>query len=75
MANPQETSKANAKTKDVPLESASPTGHEEIESQIAAEALGDGAATEPLRQGSLGEKKDHATEKANPKQNVNSRPS
>lgn len=75
MPNPQETSKANAKTKDVPLESSSPTGHDEIASQIAAEALGDGAATEPLRQGSLGEKEDNDTVGANPKRKENSRPS
>ena len=74
MPNPEETSKSNAATKDVPLESAAPFGHDEIASHIAQEALGDGAATEPLRQGSRGVKDGSDTAEENPKRNENSRP-
>lgn len=47
---------------------------EETEPQDNLEALGDGAATEPLRQGTLGEKEDKDTVGTNPKRNENSRP-
>lgn len=41
---PEDTTKVGAKTEDVDLDTASPTGHEEVESDIAAEAVQDGAA-------------------------------
>ncbi|AIE83475.1 hypothetical protein OP10G_0107 [Fimbriimonas ginsengisoli Gsoil 348] len=44
----EDTTKVGAGTKEVDLNTASPTGHEEIASQIAAEAKGDGAASEPV---------------------------
>lgn len=73
MPNPEETSKVGAKTKDVSLESAGPYT-EEIEQEIAKEALGDGAADQPLRKESLGEKDANDTQTANPKRTENSRP-
>ena len=74
MPNPQETSKVGARTKDVPLESAAPFGHGEIESQMAKEALGDGAADRPVQTGTLGEKRSN-TEDENPKRTDNSQES
>ena len=74
MPNPQETSKADARTEQVPLESASPTGHDEIASQIAKEALGDGAADRPVQTGTKGRKEPQDTDQENPKRTHNSRP-
>jgi len=74
MPNPEETSKVDAHTKDVPLESAAPFGHQEIESQMAKEALGDGAADRPVQSGSKGRKEPQDTAGTNPKRTHNSRP-
>jgi hypothetical protein len=69
MPNPEETSKVDAHTKDVPLESAAPFGHQEIESQMAKEALGDGAADRPVQSGSKGRKEPPDTARNKPKAN------
>lgn len=74
MPNPEETSKVGARTKNVPLESAAPFGHQEIESQMAKEALGDGAADRPVQSGSNGRKEPKDTANENPKRTHNSRP-
>jgi hypothetical protein len=42
------TTKSGKKAAGIPLETVSPPGHEELEERIAQEALGDGAAAEPL---------------------------
>ena len=47
----------------------------ELEDDMRKEALGDGAADEPLRQGSLGRKEPKDTVGTNPKRQENSRPS
>jgi hypothetical protein len=73
MPNPEETSKVGAGTKDVALETAGPYSGE-IEREIAKEALGDGAADRPLRQGSLGSKGEADTQGENPKRTSNSHP-
>lgn len=73
MPNPEETSKVGAETAGVTYESAGPWT-EEHDQQLAKEALGDGAADEPLRQGSLGKKDETDTQGTNPKRTENSRP-
>ncbi|RYG44157.1 hypothetical protein EON79_15475, partial [bacterium] len=45
MPNTNDTTKKGAATDEVPLESASPTGHEEIESQIVAEQMEDAGSS------------------------------
>ncbi len=75
MPNPEETSKVNAGAAGIPLESVSPAEQEELEAVQIKEALGDDAATEPLRQGSLGRKEPADTTGTNPKRTQNSRES
>ncbi len=72
MPNPEETSRVGAKTAGVTYESAGPYT-EEHDQQFAKEALGDGAADEPLQQGSLGDKDATDTQGTNPKRKENSR--
>lgn len=43
------TTKKGKETQGVKLETVSPLGHEEAEAQYAKEAMGDGAATKPLK--------------------------
>ena len=73
MPNPEEASKAGAGAYGVSVESASPAEQGEIETLEIKESLGDDAATEPLRQGSLGRKEPTDTVGTNPKRTDNSR--
>ncbi|RYG36610.1 hypothetical protein EON81_09185 [bacterium] len=54
MPNTEGTTKKGAATSEVPLESASPTGHEEIESQIVAEQMAEGDGAAPAAGGGEG---------------------
>ena len=49
LAMSDKTTKSGKSTHGVPFKTVSPPGHEEVEQQYAKEALGDGAATKPLR--------------------------
>ena len=73
MPNPEDTSKVGASTHGIELNTSGPYT-EELEQEIAKDALGDGAATEPLREGSNAEKESKDTVGTNPKRTENSRP-
>jgi hypothetical protein len=70
-----QTTKVGKGTEEVDLETASPTGHDEVSAQIAAEAKGDGAATEPVDPAPRKEKKPlEPDQPRNPRRQKNSRP-
>lgn len=74
MPKSEETGTLHADGQNIPLETSGPY-REELEQEINKEALGDGAADEPLRQGTLGRKEPKDTVGANPKRQENSRES
>lgn len=73
MPNPEEVTKVGAEAYGVPVESVSPAEQGEVETLEIKENLGDDAATEPLRKGSLGRKEPPDTTGTNPKRTENSR--
>jgi len=71
---PDQKDTLNADGGNIPAETAG--GYRrELEDDIHKEALGDGAADEPLRQGTLGRKEPKDTVGTNPKRQENSRES
>jgi hypothetical protein len=76
--NKNKTTKQGRSTRDVPLESASPIGQDEIQANMASEAMGDGAATEPVPTSPRKRqqrKKTEPPQPLNPRRQKNSRPS
>jgi hypothetical protein len=69
------TTKTGAGTEEVDLNTASPTGHEEVESAIAAEVKGDAEVPRPV---DPSDRKEHKPlepdQPRNPRRQTNSRP-
>ncbi|MGV3614344.1 MAG: hypothetical protein ACO1SV_03320 [Fimbriimonas sp.] len=69
------TTKVGAGTEDVDLKTVSPTGHEEVEAVIAAEAKGDAEVPETVDPSDRKENKPQEPEQPqNPRRQTNSRP-
>jgi hypothetical protein len=69
------TTKVGAGTEEMDLKTASPTGHEEVEASIAAEAKGDAEVPEPVDPSNRKENKPlEPAQPQNPRRQTNSRP-